>query len=406
MVKVFILNVFRSDEILNKKDIAHFRRQFKLNNDLLTVNEIFTVYVMKESSDIYHQESATFDLLEEEQKELFMNNFKKVLSGQLDEKLFELKFKQDIENSSQHILHQGLIQEDTEDWKEEMLQLVDKMFQEKQYEMDIVVTFIRGKYLRPGNNDFAEREESERDAVYAHPFIMCSMNKTQTPKSELLFDYIEKEFKYNVVVDPVINLKAPISGFLFPCFTDNASDVNHVLYSAEKKFKLDYHFIEEVLNTEETLTAEEDKIIFEEVVKKVAADQIDTSVLSNVYEEIHQVVEETEEDEVPTLDYKDVEQVLKNSGVENVTTEQVKEAFETVIDDQSYEFKASNVIPKHSSKSIKIKTKVADVSLRPQDLQYVRQVRVNGKLCLMIEVEENTVIEGFEMIPEVLFEKE
>ena len=57
-------------------------------------------------------------------------------------------------------------------------------------------------------------------------------------------------------------------------------------------------------------------------------------------------------------------------------------------------------------KSIKIKTKVADVAIRPQDLKYVRQVKMDGKLCLMIEVEENTMIEGFEMIPEALFKQD
>jgi len=389
---------------LNKKEIAHFRRQLKINNDLLTITEIFNVYIMKESSDIYHQQSMPFDLLEEEQKELFMGNFKKVLSGQLDEKLFELKFRHDVEDSSQLILHKGLLSNDREEWKEHMLRLVEKMLKDKQYEMDIVVTFIRGEYRKPmKRNEGAE--ESERDTVYSHPFILCSMNKTQDPKNELLFDYVEKEFKYNVAVDPVINLKAPISGFLFPCFTENASDVNHVLYAAGKAYELDYHFIEEVLNAEDTMTAAEDKIVFEEIVKKVAGDQINTSTLSNVYEEIHRVMEENEEEEIPKLDCKEVEQVLTSSGLEDVDTEKVETAFETVIDDKTYELKASNIVPKHTSKSIKIKTKVADVSLRPQDLKYVRQVQVDGKLCLMIEVEENTVIEGFEMIPEALFEK-
>ena len=137
--------------------------------------------------------------------------------------------------------------------------------------------------------------------------------------------------------------------------------------------------------------------------KKVVGDQMNTETLSNVYEEIHRVVEENEEEEVPTLDYRDVENVLKVSGVEDVEREQVEAAFETVIDDKTYELKASNILPKYNSKSIKIKTKVADIKVSPQDLKYVRQVNVDGKLCLMIEVEENTVIEGFEMIPEALF---
>ncbi|WP_175615723.1 DUF4317 domain-containing protein [Piscibacillus halophilus] len=390
---------------MNKKDIANIRKQFKLDNDLLNIREIFNVYIMKESSEIYHHQSLSFDLLEEEQKELFMNNFKKVLTGQLDEKLFELKFQRDVENSSQLILHQGLLSQDTEEWTNYMLQLVEKMLKDHQYEMDIVVTFIRGEYRIPMKPRNDEAEESERDAVYSHPFILCSMNKTQDPKKELLFDYVEKEFKYNIVVDPVINLKAPVSGFLFPSMTDNASDVNHVLYSTGKANELDYHFIEDVLNAEEIMTAQEDKIVFEEVVKKVTGDQINTSTLSNVYEEINRVMEENEEEDPPKLDYKDVETVLKSSGVKDVDQEKVESAFKTVIDDEKYEFKASNIVPKYNKKSIKIKTKIADISVSPQDLKYVRQVQVNGKVCLMLEVEENTVIEGFEMIPEVLFQK-
>ncbi|GGJ99354.1 hypothetical protein GCM10007063_22060 [Lentibacillus kapialis] len=391
---------------MDKQDIANIRKQFKVDNDLLTIHDIFNVYIMKESSDIYHHQNMPFDMLEEEQQELFLDNFKKVLSGQQDEKLFELKFQRDAENKSQLILHQGLLSNDTEEWKGHMLQLVEKLLKDKQYEMDVVVTFIRGEYKKPMKNMSDEAGESERDTVYSHPFILCSMNKTQDPKKELLFDYVEKTFKYNIVVDPIINLKAPISGFLFPSITDNAADVNHVLYSAGKKNEPDYHFIEDVLNAEEVMTAAQDKLVFEEIVKNVAGDQpINTSTLSNVYDEIHRVTEESEAEERPTLDYKDVEQVLTTSGIEDVNTEKVESAFKTVIDDESYAFKATNIVPKYDSKSIKIETKIANIAISPQDLRYVRQVHFGGKHYLMMEVEENTVIEGFEMIPEALVQK-
>lgn len=401
---IFVVQ-FRSGMKLNKKDIANIRKQFKINNDLLKINDIFNVYIMKESSEIYHHQSVPFDLLEEEQKDLFMTNFKKVLTGQLDEKLFELKFQRDVEDSSQLILHQGILSNDTEEWKGQMLRLVEKMLKDKQYEMDIVVTFIQGEYMKPMKRSNEDTEESSRDAVYSNKFILCSMNKTQDPKKELLFDYVEKEFKYNIVVDPVINLKAPISGFLFPTFTENVADVNHVLYSAGKAYELNYHFIEEVLNAEETMTAEDDKVVFEEIVKKVSGDQINTSTLSNVYDEIHRVIEEHEEDDIPRLDYKDVESVLKSSGIEDVDTEKVETAFKTVIDDEKYELKASSIIPKYNKKSIKIKTKVADIKVSPEDLRFVKQIHFDGKLSLMIELEENTMIEGFEMIPEALVQK-
>ncbi|MBU8733221.1 DUF4317 domain-containing protein [Cytobacillus oceanisediminis] len=385
---------------MNKKDIAQIRKQFKLNNDLLKISDIFNVYIMKESSEIYHYESQPFEMLDQDQQELFMDNFKKLLGGQLDEKLFELKFQRDAENSSQLILHQGLLSSDAEGWMDQMLQIVGKMLGIRQYEKDIVVTFIRGEYLKPMKRRNAEAEESERDAVYSHPFILCSINNTQEPKKELLFDYVEKEFKYHFTVDPIINLKAPISGFLFPCFTDHAADVNHVLYSAVKVHEPDYQFIVDVLNGEETMTAQDDKIVFEEIIKDVTGDQLSTATLSNVYEEINRMIVENEEDEPPKLDSKDVERVLKVSGLEDINSEKVQSAYQKIIDDDKYEIKATSVLPKFNSKSIKISTKAANISICPQDLRYVKQVHFDGKRYLMIEVEEDTVIEGFTMIPE------
>ncbi|MBS4201191.1 DUF4317 domain-containing protein [Bacillus sp. FJAT-49732] len=389
---------------MNKKDIANIRKQFKLDNDLLKITNIFNVYIRKESSDIYHQESNPFSMLDREQQELFIKNFKKVLTGALDVKLFEVKFQEQAEDHTQVILYEGLQAEDADEWNDQMLLIVEKMFKDVQYEKDMVVTFIRGEYFKPTKRSSEEAEVSDRDEVYTHPFILCSINQTEQPKRSLVFDYIEKEFKSSVVVDSVINLTSPVAGFLFPSFTDNSADVNRVLYSSGKANQPDYHFIENVLNGEEIMTAAEDKAVFEEIVKQVVGDQVDTHTLANVYDEINRMMdvdEDEEDDEVdPTLDYKDVERVLKMSGVEDVSTDKVEMAFKTVIDDEKYELKASSILPKYNSKSIKINTKVANISISPKDLRYVKQVTFNGKRCLLIEVDEDAEIESFTLIPE------
>ncbi|MBH0231391.1 DUF4317 domain-containing protein [Halobacillus yeomjeoni] len=388
---------------MDKKDIAGIRRQLKVDNDLLKITDIFNVYIMKESTDIYHHQSQPFEMLDRDQQELFMNNFKKVLTGQLDEKLFELKFKRDAENHSQLILHKGLLSTDVEDWKQQMLEMTEKMIHENPYEKDVVITFIRAEYNKTMKRQSEESEISDRDAVYANPFILCSINQTQEPKKEIQFDYVEKEFKYKIEVDPVIDLKNPMTGFLFPTITDGASDVNHVLYSAGKANEPDYRFIDEVLNGEEFMTAKEDKAVFEEVIRDVCGDQLSPSTLANVYGEINRVVEENEEDEPPKLDYKDVERVLTDSG-EQVDGEKIKTAFQRVTLEDSYELKASSIVPKYKSKSIKINTKIANISISPQDLQYVRQVNYKGKRAIMIEVEEDAEIDGFKMLPEAFGE--
>ncbi len=109
-----------------------------------------------------------------------------------------------------------------------------------------------------------------------------------------------------------------------------------------------------------------------------------------------------DQESTPTLDKKEVERVLKISGIEDVTSEKVETAFQAVIDDETYEMKANHIVPSYTSKSIKINTKVANIAISPQDLKYVKQVNYNGKRCLLIEVEEDTIIEGFKLVPEEL----
>lgn len=395
---------------MNKKDIAAIRKQFKLDTDLLKIADIYNVYIKQESNEIYHEESQSFSLLDREQQELFLTNFKKVLGGKLDVKLFEVKFQPQAEEQIDHtqrLLYEGLHTDDVGEWKTDMQRIALKMVQDIQYEKDMVVTFIRGTYFKTTKRSPDETEIDVRDEVYTTPFILCSMNQTELPKRSLVFDFVEKEFKSSLVTDPVIKLASPIGGFLFPSFKDNAADIHHILYAASKANKPDFQFIENVLNGNEIMTAEEDKAVFEEIVKAVIGDEVNSKTLANVYDEINSmlVVEEEYEDEeesTPTLDAKEVERVLKASGIKDVNTEKVERAFQQVIDDRTYEMKASHIIPNYASKSIKISTKVANIAISPQDLRYVKQVNHNGKRFLMIEVEEDTIIEGFKLLPEEL----
>src|SRR5699024_12202684 len=90
-----------------------------------------------------------------------------------------------------------------------------------------------------------------------------SINQTSFHQPALVFYYIEKEFKAHSDVDPVINLKNPLSGFLYPTFEDHAPNVNHVLYSAKKANEPDERFIEDILHCTEATTAMEEKDGFE-----------------------------------------------------------------------------------------------------------------------------------------------
>jgi len=397
---------------MNQKDIAAIRKHFKLNAEAVKIADIYNIYIRQDSNEIFHEELRSFPFVEQEHQELFLANFKKVLGGKIDEKLFEVKFQHPEASQTDHtqtLLYEALRTDDIEEWAGMMQRVALKMVQDAPFEKDMVITFIRFKYNKPTRRHSEETEIDMRDEVWTSRFILGSINQTELPKQSLVFDYIEREFKSNIFINPVIKLDAPVGGFLFPCFTDNAADVNHILYAAQKAHQPDFGFIENVLNGTEIVTAVEEKAMFEEVVKTVIGEEVNVGTLATVYDEINQMIlaeaeREDEDESVPMIDARTVEIVLKASGVEDVTTEKVEQAFQQVVDDRQYEMKASSVVPKYTSKSIKINTKVANISISPQDLKYVRQVNVKGKRCLLIELEEDTEIEGFKLISEELLD--
>lgn len=381
--------------MMNKKEIAAMRRQFKADSEQIIIRDVLNVYVQKESGHIFHHDCSPFEMLDKQFQDLFLNNCKKVLTGNINEKLFTLRFTPDVEDPSQQILYAGLITKDREKWQEEMIRIVEKMSETRVYDFDTVVTFIYGNYRKPVKARSLESEEGGNDHVYENPFIICSINKTTQPEMSLVFDYIEKEFKANSEVDPIINLTKPLTGFLFPAIIDGASDVNHLLYTAEKANKPDDMFIENVLNCKVAATAAEEKDGFGLILSKLAGDQVNADLLSNIYQEINSIIKESEDDEVevPHLDYEDVEHVLSVSGVENVDSAQVKDTFKTVFDNEQHTFNASSLLPK----KVKINTDIAKISLDPTQLKNVKYITLEGKRCLLIEIEDGVEIEGFEL---------
>jgi len=73
---------------------------------------------------------------------------------------------------------------DPEEWQDLMLVLVDRMLKETTLERDTVVTFVRGQYIRPTKSRNDEAEESERNEMFAHQFILGSVNITE-PQREI-----------------------------------------------------------------------------------------------------------------------------------------------------------------------------------------------------------------------------
>lgn len=383
---------------MNKKELAGLRKEFKLDTYKLNINELYNVYIKKDNGVIVHQELHYFDKLDEEMKELYLKNFKKVLTGAFDTKLFDLKFLDTgYENNTQNILYSMNNSNSGEDMAEGANKIVEKLIQSYSYDTDVVVTFIRAEYMMNFNKKGAEYDEGGDDIVQTFKFLLCSINKIDVPKRALRFDFKQKEFNINSPNDAVINLSAPVSGFVFPSISCGEADVNGVLFYNGKSKELNVSFIEEVLNCAAGMNAETERETFSTILQNAIGDTIKPELMQDIYERINEVAAACDEEsgEIPVVNIKDVKGILENIGVGS--TSELELAFDTYVG-QQYDFKVQNIIPDFNSKSIKITSDSANIMLTPKDLSSIRQVKgKNGKKCLLIELTDDVVIDGFKL---------
>jgi len=386
---------------MNKKELADIRKEFKLDSGMMKIQEIYSVYLKKDNvkidyEPVIHSEFDYFDRMDMDKKELFLGNFKKVLTGALDTKIFELDFQNiEEENNTQNILASALHADNKNDIESYINKLIEKITANYKYETDIVVTFIKAEYWLGTSHKNMDPAESIDDAMQSFNFILSSVNKIDVPKRTLKFDYTDNEFKANSALDSVINLNAPLEGFMFPSLSNGYSDYNKVLYYASKPKELNTSFIENVLNCGFKFTAEDEKNCFSDILKSVIGDKIKPDLMQDIYANIHEISEQSEDGETPILGVIDIKNILNNCGAEIICD--IETAFEETCGSK-YDFKINNIVPDFNSKSIKITSEIANITLTPKDLNSVKQVRnKDGRRCLLIEIEDDILIEGFKL---------
>ena len=383
---------------MNKEDIASIRRELKTNNSKLKIQEICSYYIKQESKDILCSEELHFDMMDEERKELYLKNFKKVLSGKIDSKLFELEFKDNKlgENKTQQRMFDTLR---TKNFREATLTIVNKILEEtcETYSKDFMISFVRGEAYKSAKKKDSELED---DAVaYVLEFFIGSISPIIIPKKSLKFDFEDREFKTSVPMNVIINTEAPYEGFMFPSFSEDAADTDKVVYYTKDENKPNPLFVENILNCEFKSTAKADKERFLEVVRDVVGAEIEPEVVSNIYEELGRRLDvEAESGEVSLIGLKDMERILENSGIS--TTDKLRTSYLGIMGGENYEFKASSITPSSSTKSIKIDNTTASISIGPQDLKNVKQVTKDGIRYLMIRIDDTATLEGFDLVTE------
>lgn len=388
---------------MNKKDIAAFKRQLK-EDGKVTITHLGRVFAMGESKDIIYHEAGMFSACDEAEQDLYFSNFKKLLTGAIDVKLFELPFNPvpAAESLGQRFLYDMLLDDTMAGFEAKAVQIMEKIVGSAVYDGDLVANFIKADYMKPSRKDtpFGEEDYSGAgDTDYKMKFILCSINKIESGEKSVRFDYRDRRFTVNHDLNAVLNLNAPLEGFMFPSITDDAVDVNKVIYSTSKVDQLNEGLIDFVLDAGYTRTAKEEKEQFDTLIKAMVGDKAKAEVVKNIYETVDLAILEQAEEEVPVVELAALEKVLKGNGID---TSRFNVVASEIAGDAKH-FKPANVVPGYRKKSMKISTATVDIVISPENLDLLRQVvDRQGRKCLLIQVDEDVEINGIKLEVEAL----
>jgi hypothetical protein len=389
---------------MNKKDLSALRRQFKTDSHYLELKQVYTVYMKKDNQNVLYAEASSFDMKGEAEQEIYLSNFKKLLTGGFNSKLFELAFNRDAPEGEGQAMYRTLLGAERDDFIDCCNSVVLKIQSHFNYDSDIVISFAGGKYNKPAGAKSRKGEEESLtgfdDTTYGFKFVMCSISKADDAKKGIHYSASTERFELNSALDKTVNFQSPMEGFMFPAFSDNCADINKIVYYTGKPNTRNELFLENVLCCKPEPTVKEEQEKFEELIRLVNGEKIKPEIMKNIYDAIGELIEANEDpDETITLDSVELKDIFESSGISNL--DGFDDAFRQTADEY-FVFKAASLVP-GGSRSIKITSGVTDISVNTEDLGAIRQViNAKGRKCLQIELEDDAEINGIALETESL----
>lgn len=203
---------------MNKREIAEIKKALKPDSCCLT--DIAICYVSLENGPRI-LEKKNFLSLEEETLFKFLELSKKSLSGKLGKNQVELE----AANPNEAAVASGVFKKVYESRTDEGLEAVCEVIQENFVsETDYCVLFLFGTYDVPCSNKAGD-EFLGSDDVYS--FMQCIIVPVKLSKPGLAVNLSEGQVAPKELFH---ELEAPYYAFLYPAFTDRATDVDHVMF--------------------------------------------------------------------------------------------------------------------------------------------------------------------------------
>ena len=371
-----------------KQEISEIKKLFTERN--CSITRICGCYVDGEKNKKTELKQAFLSLPEEEMFKYF-EILRKSLSGTICKNLLNLEFplESESEGGTQEFLRHLRDSKLRDDALLE--QFYDRIIESYEYVGNYLILLIHDAYDIPGRTKDGAELDDASDEVYE--YILACICPVDLSKTGLSYNAKENTFQ-NRLRDWVVGM--PDTAFLFPAFNDRSADIHSTLYYSKDAAELKDEFIDKVLGCPLPLPADCQKEAFQALVEEVMGDNCSVEAIKNIHEELTEIVQEHKEDPDPVvLDKNTVEAIFAKSGLDNDSMEAFDQCYDDTVGPDT-ELMLDNI---YSNRSFEVKTQVVTVKVNPERTDLVKTKVIDGRQCLVIELQEAVEVNGVAVKP-------
>lgn len=366
-----------------KQEINELKRLYTPSN--CSITRICGCYVDGEKNKKTEFKEAFLSLPEEEIFKYF-ELLRKTLSGSLGKNLLNLDFP--LASEQEGGTQAALLALRDSKLKDDALieEFYDRVINTYEYVGNYLILLIHDAYDVPGKTTDGLTMDDASDTVFE--YIMCCICPVNLSKPGLSYDSINNEF-HNRIRDWVVEM--PETGFLFPSFNDRATDIHSTLFYSKNPEEAHSEFVENILGYTMPLSAGTQKEAFQALIEETLGDEVEYEVVKNIHENLTEMIEEHKEIPEPlTLDKHQVKSLFEKSGVKEEKLTDFDKLYDAAAGEDTSLF-VNNVA---NVRTFEVKTPDVVVKVNPERADLVNTLQIDGKRCLVIEINDHVEVNG------------
>lgn len=366
-----------------KTEINEIKKLFTQSK--CSITRICGCYVDGEKNKKTELKEAFLALPEEDIFKYF-EIFRKTLSGSLGKNLFNMEFPLATESGGG--TQEFLLKLRDSKLKDDVLleNFYDKVIESYDYPGNYLILLIHDVYDIPGKTTDGIMMEDASDEVYE--YLLCSICPVNLSKPGLSYNSATNTFQ-NRIRDWIVDM--PETGFLFPAFNDRGSDIHNTLFYSKDAGDLHDTLVEHVLGCILPLTAGTQKETFQVLIEETLGEDCEYEVVKNIHEKLNEMVEEHKDVPEPlTLNKNEVKSLLAGSGVDEKKLDYFDQCYDATAGEKT-SLMVSNVF---NAKAFEVKTPDISIKVNPERLDLVETKTINGRPCLVIEINDHVEVNG------------